>query len=81
MLEKAGLQRLDSRPGTELPPLDFDNLKKDLAATYGELSKDGFALRLDQDALSAALYPQAKDHWVHSTHSVCRIDSLGQLNA
>jgi len=62
VLEKAGLQRLDSRPGTELPPLDFDNLKKDLAATYGELSKDGFALRLDQDALSAALYPQAKDH-------------------
>jgi len=57
VLAKAGLPAIATRPGAELPPLDFAALKSELTAAYGELSKDGFALRLDQDALSAALYP------------------------
>lgn len=65
VLRKANLTALDTRPGAELPPLDFDALKAELAAAYGDLSKDGFALRLDQDALSAALYPQVQ----HTTNT------------
>lgn len=62
VLAKAGLPAIATRPGAELPPLDFAALKSELTAAYGELSKDGFALRLDQDALSAALYPQASNN-------------------
>lgn len=70
VLEKASLQRLDVRPGAEMPPLDFDNLKRNLTATYGELSKDGFALRQDEDALSAALYPQARAYPSDDLHEL-----------
>ncbi|XP_048483196.1 pyruvate carboxylase, mitochondrial isoform X4 [Plutella xylostella] len=48
--------RIEGRPGQELPPLDFDQLKKEIQETYPDVS--------DQDVMSAAMYPQvAKDYF------------------
>jgi len=64
VLAKAGLKPIDARPGKELAPLDFAALKGSLDASYGGLARDGFDLRLDPDALSAALYPQVFKEFV-----------------
>ncbi|XP_073946013.1 pyruvate carboxylase isoform X1 [Choristoneura fumiferana] len=48
------MQRIEGRPGAEMPPLDFDKLKKELQETYPSVT--------DYDVMSAAMYPQvAKD--------------------
>ncbi|XP_026332581.1 pyruvate carboxylase, mitochondrial isoform X2 [Hyposmocoma kahamanoa] len=44
------MKRIEGRPGQELPPLDFEKLKKDLSETYPSVT--------DQDVMSAAMYPQ-----------------------
>ncbi|XP_049874990.1 pyruvate carboxylase, mitochondrial isoform X4 [Pectinophora gossypiella] len=48
------MKRIEGRPGANMPPLDFDKLKKEIQETYPNVT--------DQDVMSAAMYPQvAKD--------------------
>ncbi|CAK1542975.1 unnamed protein product [Leptosia nina] len=49
------MPRIEGRPGQELPPLDFDKLKKDIQETYPEVN--------DQDVMSAAMYPQVANDY------------------
>ncbi|XP_047508063.1 pyruvate carboxylase, mitochondrial isoform X1 [Pieris napi] len=49
------MPRIEGRPGQELPPLDFDKLKKDIQETYSDVS--------DQDVMSAAMYPQVANDY------------------
>ncbi|KAI5646168.1 conserved carboxylase domain-containing protein [Phthorimaea operculella] len=44
------MKRIEGRPGEEMPPLDFDKLKKELQETYPDVT--------DADVMSAAMYPQ-----------------------
>ncbi|XP_038212521.1 pyruvate carboxylase, mitochondrial isoform X2 [Zerene cesonia] len=49
------MPRIEGRPGQELPPLDFDKLKKDIQETYPDVN--------DQDVMSAAMYPQVANDY------------------
>ncbi|KAI9225661.1 MAG: pyruvate carboxylase [Piptocephalis tieghemiana] len=50
--ENSGLERIDHRPGSSLPPLDLAALRTELAEVWGQRH-----IR-DVDVLSAALYPK-----------------------
>ncbi|XP_060804065.1 pyruvate carboxylase, mitochondrial isoform X2 [Amyelois transitella] len=49
------MPRIEGRPGQELPPLDFDKLKKDIQETYPHVT--------DNDVMSAAMYPQVANDY------------------
>ncbi|XP_052749258.1 pyruvate carboxylase, mitochondrial isoform X2 [Galleria mellonella] len=50
------MPRIEGRPGQELPPLDFDKLKNEIAETYPNIT--------DLDVMSAAMYPQVANDYL-----------------
>nr|WIV69446.1 pyruvate carboxylase [Hyphantria cunea] len=54
------MPRIEDRPGKQLPPLDFDKLKKDISETYPEVT--------DEDVMSAAMYPQVANDFFRIRH-------------
>ncbi|KAJ1922187.1 pyruvate carboxylase [Mycoemilia scoparia] len=49
--------RIDGRPGSSMPPFDFDKLRKELEEKWGHTIRD-------VDVISAALYPQVFDEYM-----------------
>jgi len=64
VLQRAGLEPINTRPGAELPTLDFAALKKELLKKYSKVIKLHGATIDDRDVLSAALYPQVFDEYM-----------------
>ncbi|KAJ3057124.1 pyruvate carboxylase [Rhizophlyctis rosea] len=60
ILEAKGLQKVEGRPGANMPPLDLEGLKGDLVEEYGEKSVR------DVDVISAALYPKVYEEFRHA---------------
>lgn len=52
----AGRPTVDGRPGEDMPPLDFDQLKEDLLEKHGEPITE-------KELVSAALYPKVFDEF------------------
>ncbi|XP_064543526.1 pyruvate carboxylase, mitochondrial isoform X1 [Drosophila montana] len=62
------LPRIEGRPGAEMAPLDFDKLRKDLRESHGNVS--------DRDVVSAALYPQVTNEFLHYREQFGPVDKL-----
>ncbi|XP_070139902.1 pyruvate carboxylase, mitochondrial isoform X2 [Drosophila kikkawai] len=62
------MPRIEGRPGAELAPLDFGKLKKDLKESHPVIS--------DRDVMSAALYPQVTNDYLHFREKYGPVDKL-----
>eukprot|EP00189_Rhodosorus_marinus_P013760 CAMPEP_0184740986 /NCGR_PEP_ID=MMETSP0315-20130426/4072_1 /TAXON_ID=101924 /ORGANISM="Rhodosorus marinus, Strain UTEX LB 2760" /LENGTH=1218 /DNA_ID=CAMNT_0027211065 /DNA_START=35 /DNA_END=3691 /DNA_ORIENTATION=- len=64
VLRRAQLEPLNTRPGENLPPLDFKALKERLVEKFESAQKHGLHIS-DMDVVSAALYPSVFDDFKH----------------
>mmetsp|Transcript_42755 Transcript_42755/g.167082 ORF Transcript_42755/g.167082 Transcript_42755/m.167082 type:complete len:343 (+) Transcript_42755:2874-3902(+) len=64
VLRRAQLEPLKTRPGENLPPLDFKALKERLVEKFESAQKHGLQIS-DTDVVSAALYPSVFDDFKH----------------
>ncbi|KAH8254209.1 hypothetical protein KR032_008870 [Drosophila birchii] len=62
------MPRIEGRPGAELEPLDFAKLKKDLNESHSCIT--------DRDVMSAALYPQVTNDYLHFREKYGPVDKL-----
>lgn len=62
------MPRIEGRPGASMPPLDFDNLKKEL--------RELFPMATDNDVMSAALYPQVTNEYLAFKEQYGPVDKL-----
>ncbi|XP_075166781.1 pyruvate carboxylase isoform X2 [Haematobia irritans] len=62
------MPRIEGRPGENLPPLDFDKLKKDLKESHPHVT--------ERDVMSAALYPAVTEDYLHFRESYGPVDKL-----
>ncbi|XP_068147146.1 pyruvate carboxylase, mitochondrial isoform X2 [Drosophila tropicalis] len=62
------MPRIEGRPGEELEPLDFAKLKEDLKESHANIS--------DRDVMSAALYPQVTNDYLHFREKFGPVDKL-----
>ncbi|KAH8389832.1 pyruvate carboxylase, mitochondrial isoform X1 [Drosophila serrata] len=62
------MPRIEGRPGAELEPLDFGKLKKDLKESHPSIT--------DRDVMSAALYPQVTNDYLHFREKYGPVDKL-----
>ncbi|KAH8285500.1 hypothetical protein KR054_010079 [Drosophila jambulina] len=62
------MPRIEGRPGAELAPLDFGKLKQDL--------KESHPCITDRDVMSAALYPQVTNDYLHFREKFGPVDKL-----
>ncbi|KAH8237063.1 hypothetical protein KR038_003474 [Drosophila bunnanda] len=62
------MPRIEGRPGAELEPLDFGKLKKDLKESHASIT--------DRDVMSAALYPQVTNDYLHFREKYGPVDKL-----
>ncbi|XP_056639826.1 pyruvate carboxylase, mitochondrial isoform X1 [Diorhabda sublineata] len=62
------MPRIEGRPGESLPPLNFDNLSKDI--------KEMFPNATDKDVMSAALYPQVTKEYLAFNEKYGPVDKL-----
>ncbi|KRF97599.1 uncharacterized protein Dwil_GK20962, isoform B [Drosophila willistoni] len=62
------MPRIEGRPGEELEPLDFSKLKEDLKESHANIS--------DRDVMSAALYPQVTNDYLHFREKFGPVDKL-----
>lgn len=62
------MPRVEGRPGAALAPLDFDKMKKDLKESHAKVS--------ERDVMSAALYPQVTNDFLHFRESFGPVDKL-----
>ncbi|OQV12880.1 Pyruvate carboxylase, mitochondrial [Hypsibius exemplaris] len=65
------LPRVEGRRGAEMPPLDFDKLRKDLQDKYGEHQIDG-----ETDVMSAAMYPKVAEEFFQFRNEYGPVDCL-----
>ncbi|XP_030387243.1 pyruvate carboxylase, mitochondrial isoform X2 [Scaptodrosophila lebanonensis] len=62
------MPRIEGRPGEGLEPLDFDKLKQELKESHPNIS--------DRDVMSAALYPQVTNDFLHFREQFGPVDKL-----
>ncbi|XP_030081215.1 pyruvate carboxylase, mitochondrial-like isoform X1 [Drosophila hydei] len=62
------MPRIEGRPGAEMAPLDFDKLKSELSESHVNVT--------DRDVVSAALYPQVTNEFLHYREQYGPVDKL-----
>lgn len=62
------MPRIEGRPGASLKPLDFNKLEKDLKESHPHVT--------ELDVMSAALYPQVTDDYLHFRETYGPVDKL-----
>ncbi|XP_033149119.1 pyruvate carboxylase, mitochondrial-like isoform X2 [Drosophila busckii] len=62
------MPRIEGRPGAGLEPLDFTKLKEELKETHAHIT--------DRDVMSAALYPQVTNEYLHFREKFGPVDKL-----
>lgn len=62
------MPRIEGRPGEKMDPLDFDKLKRELSESHSNVS--------DRDVVSAALYPQVTEEFLHYRDKYGPVDKL-----
>ncbi|XP_062128742.1 pyruvate carboxylase, mitochondrial-like isoform X2 [Drosophila sulfurigaster albostrigata] len=62
------MPRIEGRPGAKMEPLDFDKLKAELKESHSNIT--------DRDVVSAALYPQVTNEYLHYREQYGPVDKL-----
>ncbi|KAH8260997.1 hypothetical protein KR044_001855 [Drosophila immigrans] len=62
------MPRIEGRPGAKMEPLDFDKLKAELRESHSHVT--------DRDVVSAALYPQVTNDFLHYRDQYGPVDKL-----
>ncbi|KAL7736714.1 hypothetical protein ACLKA6_015573 [Drosophila palustris] len=62
------MPRIEGRPGAKMEPLDFDKLKAELKESHANVT--------DRDVVSAALYPQVTNEYLHYREKYGPVDKL-----
>ncbi|XP_034475722.1 pyruvate carboxylase, mitochondrial-like isoform X1 [Drosophila innubila] len=62
------MPRIEGRPGAKMEPLDFDKLKAELSESHANIT--------DRDVVSAALYPQVTNEYLHYREKYGPVDKL-----
>lgn len=62
------MPRIEGRPGEKMDPLDFDKLKRELKESHTNVT--------DRDVVSAALYPQVTEEYLHYREKYGPVDKL-----
>lgn len=62
------MPRIEGRPGEKMDPLDFDKLKGELKESHTNVT--------DRDVVSAALYPQVTEEYLHYREKYGPVDKL-----
>lgn len=62
------MPRIEGRPGASLPPLNFDKLAADVAEAHPHIT--------ERDVMSAALYPQVTDDFLHFRETYGPVDKF-----
>lgn len=62
------MPRIDGRPGASLPPLNFDKLASEVSEAHPHIT--------ERDVMSAALYPQVTDDFLHFRETYGPVDKF-----
>lgn len=64
-----GKTRIDSRPGADLAPLDFEAIKKDLVERFGNIVEDC-------DVMSYVMFPKVLEDYLEFKTNYGPVDTL-----